>query len=761
LLGRPFQINSKEGTTTIKYDTAAHGVGNIQQATSPDGIITVFRYDTISRLSSEETQVDQQSYVFNYCYDRVGRLRKIQYPAVESPASPISVSFDYTPYGAIRAVNDLTSGSPTQIWQNTARNSFNEITVDEFANGAATTRQFDLRGRLTSLSTTFDGKPVQDLSYQYDGSGNLTTQTDRLHHVVESYHFDPLDRLRRWDVNKNDNGDLMQQFDYDDIGNVKSRTTLFGSGENLIYRYSGVHAGPHAVTSINNSIYTYDAAGRERTAPGRRSTYLSWGLPFRIEGKNFTDRFRYDFQQQRVLKTRSDGTRVVTLEGLFEQVSKRNGRATNVYYIPGLGRIVAQRLQQRTGGKVEVYLHGDRLGSIAATTTEQSRNPEVRAYDPFGTTRKAADPSRPALPFSSENLGFTERESDLGVGLLNMLGRLYDPRIGRFVSPDPLISNPLSSQRYNPYSYVDNNPLRWTDPTGLQVEGGTLYAVGYGPPSQPWEWNPYIPPLSAPPLLSGLDSPPTPPPLVSAGISDDTGLTPPPPVPVYDGPSISVQRPDYDQRRFLQNLVHLNITPEQLSLLGVNPVTSGMAALYQSAKLAKDLFIPIQKFVTDQPEPFFPGQNGQVIYENPDSLGYEFQKSIFSLGMMLLPMGGPEVAELSSSPRAYSVAFETDLNPAAYIADRKAHFQEANEALLTAMEGDGQFANMMRQIGIKVERTETGKAPRVSPENWSWHHSVEPGVMQLVPRVQHTAGSMFWDLLHPWGIGGYFIWGTP
>ncbi|MGH2510715.1 MAG: RHS repeat-associated core domain-containing protein, partial [Ktedonobacteraceae bacterium] len=44
--------------------------------------------------------------------------------------------------------------------------------------------------------------------------------------------------------------------------------------------------------------------------------------------------------------------------------------------------------------------------------------------------------------------------------------RLYDPRLGRFLSVDPLIGHPESTQGINPYSYVENNPLSRTDPTG-------------------------------------------------------------------------------------------------------------------------------------------------------------------------------------------------------------------------------------------------------------------------------------------------------
>ncbi|XXX76945.1 RHS repeat-associated core domain-containing protein [Sorangium sp. So ce134] len=49
-----------------------------------------------------------------------------------------------------------------------------------------------------------------------------------------------------------------------------------------------------------------------------------------------------------------------------------------------------------------------------------------------------------------------------------MRGRMYDPVIGRFLTPDPIVANPLSGQSLNPYSYVLNNPLAYVDPNGFQ-----------------------------------------------------------------------------------------------------------------------------------------------------------------------------------------------------------------------------------------------------------------------------------------------------
>lgn len=118
----------------------------------------------------------------------------------------------------------------------------------------------------------------------------------------------------------------------------------------------------------------------------------------------------------------------------------------------------------------------------------------------------------------------------------------------------------------------------------------------------------------------------------------------------------------------------------------------------------------------------------------------------------------PRIAEPTG--QFYSVAYETKLSPTSYPGvSRGAHFQEANENFLQAMEGDAAYAQDMQSLGINLQRTPTGLAPRTSPSGWTWHHAEEPGVMQLVPRTQHQPGSIFQDALHPNGKGGYSIWG--
>ncbi|RWF72199.1 MAG: hypothetical protein EOQ34_12795 [Mesorhizobium sp.] len=108
----------------------------------------------------------------------------------------------------------------------------------------------------------------------------------------------------------------------------------------------------------------------------------------------------------------------------------------------------------------------------------------------------------------------------------------------------------------------------------------------------------------------------------------------------------------------------------------------------------------------------------------------------------------------------YSVVFETKLDRALYPgASRPRHFQAANEALLVLMEREPDFAKVLQEGGITLQRTKRGLAPRTAPPGYTWHHAEEPGVMQLVPRYQHDFGTIFQKTLHPNRRGGFSLWG--
>ena len=113
------------------------------------------------------------------------------------------------------------------------------------------------------------------------------------------------------------------------------------------------------------------------------------------------------------------------------------------------------------------YTLKDHQGNLAATV--HGNTVERLSYDPWGRRRNTTN-------FGYDNVtttfdrGYTFHEHYDGFDLINMNGRLYDPILGRMLSPDVVIQDEQSSQAYNRYSYCFNNPLRFTDPSGYVVE---------------------------------------------------------------------------------------------------------------------------------------------------------------------------------------------------------------------------------------------------------------------------------------------------
>ena len=132
-----------------------------------------------------------------------------------------------------------------------------------------------------------------------------------------------------------------------------------------------------------------------------------------------------------------------------------------------------------TGGRVLHYFLTDRLGSVDAVTDGNGNLIETRGYDAFGAPRTGvwADASQIASTAITPK-GFTSHEHLNSVKLIHMNGRMYDFELGRFLGVDPFIQAPTNSQSMNPYSYIMNNPLSGTDPTGYAICYDFDHAVG-------------------------------------------------------------------------------------------------------------------------------------------------------------------------------------------------------------------------------------------------------------------------------------------
>jgi RHS repeat-associated protein len=114
-----------------------------------------------------------------------------------------------------------------------------------------------------------------------------------------------------------------------------------------------------------------------------------------------------------------------------------------------------------------LYLHRDYQGSILAITNQAGAVVEKRLFDAWGSIVKVQNGAGITLAgLTILDRGYTGHEHLQSVGLIHMNGRLYDPKLHRFLQPDNNIQEPYNTQNYNRYGYVLNNPLKYTDPSG-------------------------------------------------------------------------------------------------------------------------------------------------------------------------------------------------------------------------------------------------------------------------------------------------------
>ena len=127
-------------------------------------------------------------------------------------------------------------------------------------------------------------------------------------------------------------------------------------------------------------------------------------------------------------------------------------------YIYANGHQVA-KVERPAGVDTFRFFHPDHLGTALVITDEVGDQDWRGEYFPFGEEYSSqGTPNR---------YRFVERETDEATGLTYMHARYYNPRLGRFMSVDPVGGRVEDSQSWNRYAYVLNNPLKFVDPTGM------------------------------------------------------------------------------------------------------------------------------------------------------------------------------------------------------------------------------------------------------------------------------------------------------
>ena len=263
--------------------------------------------------------------------------------------------------------------------------------------------------------------------------------------------------------------------DYDSIGNITSKSDV----GTYAYPTTGSPL-PHAVSSITGTVngvvnpsFTYDLNGNQTAGAGRTLTWTSFNLPKTITQGASTLTFTLDPEHRRIKQVAPTET-TIYLDGPgsglhVEKVLGTGGSVKwNNYIYAGGGMVAAYfEIVAGSGTSVTRYFHRDNLGSIAAITDETGTVVERDAYDSWGKRRYPNGTDDPNNAITSlTNRGFTAHEHLEEVALIHMNGRAYDPLLGRFISADPFIQDPLNGQSLNRFAYGFNNPLAYTDPSG-------------------------------------------------------------------------------------------------------------------------------------------------------------------------------------------------------------------------------------------------------------------------------------------------------
>ena len=400
------------------------------------------------------------SFAVGVTFDDVGRPKTTRYPQPLGQ-EPFTITREYDAHGFVVGVRETNSSD--SYWQLTDVDQAGRYKEESFGNQTKTVRTyFDDKQALKSISTTLGNSTIQQLSYGWDQRLNLKSRTDTLQatNKTEWLRHDELDRLTcaYFATTESPGATCATAYGYAPNGNLTSKSDI----GTLSYTDPN---HPHAVTNAPGSVFTYDAAGNQIGRPGGVTiTYTPFDLPETIKKNGKTTSFGYDGDQQRIRKT-STTSETLYVDDLFEQVTSGNAKEFR-YYVHSPERLIAVVTRASANAGTN-YLHTDHLGSIESVTNASGIVVEKRSYDAFGAKRNPQWGMSGGLTSGLVAKGFTGHEEEDEFGLINMKGRLFDPKIARFTTTDPVISNVWDGQTINPFSYVHNNPLAFVDPTGF------------------------------------------------------------------------------------------------------------------------------------------------------------------------------------------------------------------------------------------------------------------------------------------------------
>ena len=441
-----------------------------------------FTYDSLGRSSSTTTYINGAYYTQSQTYDAFSRPLVITYP---TGTSSFAVKNLYNSSGYLYEVRNNSSNALIKRIDNI--NARNQVTQQTYGNGVTTSKGYNsISGHLTSINTTKSGVLKQYIDVEYDLAGNVTSRESRYgtsygtgSKYIESYNYDDLNRLTSRTISVTAGSTSLpsafkttQSYNYDNWGNFsyKSGAGYYKYDNSKVHKLLGIYSNSNHTGTLYS--FSYDNNGNITNDGNRSFTYASFDKPTLISKSGASSTMWYGVDRELYYKEDSylEGSKSVTYKttyvGNYEKVVRSGGNGALTEHKYYIGDVVVTNRSNSSSDTF--YLHKDHQGSVVAATNASGNVISQAIYDPFGKRTSIYQQSSIANFTYAEptDRGYTGHKEMAALGITHMGGRIYDATIGRFLQADPNIQAPLNSQNYNRYSYVLNNPMSYTDPSG-------------------------------------------------------------------------------------------------------------------------------------------------------------------------------------------------------------------------------------------------------------------------------------------------------
>ncbi|MBK5530895.1 RHS domain-containing protein [Pseudomonas sp. TH06] len=447
--------------------------GRLLTKTLPDGVKVAYRYDRLGRLTGVDDgqkhplafEYDLQDRLITehqgwgtlrYSYDACGQLKRQRLP------DNSKLDYHYAKGGALTAIH--LNGAP--------------LTSHRYESGREQQRKqglllsdyaYDDQGRLLAHAVGHEHASLYRREYAYSANGNLAHIADT-RHGQRTYGYDALDQLIRVTHSRDE---LPESFAHDPAGNLLMQD-----------RPGPTQVKGNRLLMQGDRHYDYDAFGnliRERRGTAQKLvTEYRYDCQHRLIGLTRPDgktaSYQYDAFSRRISKTVDGATTEFFWQGdhLVAESSKTHHRS--YVYEPGTFRPLALLDGKGPKKACPFYYQLDHLGTPQELTDYSGEIVWSAQYDAYG---KVAAITLAGEEYLDQPLRFQGQYFDGESGLHYNRHRYYDPRLGRYLTPDPI----KLAGGLNQYQYVPN-PTGWVDPLGLACTPCPGSGVADGPYSE-------------------------------------------------------------------------------------------------------------------------------------------------------------------------------------------------------------------------------------------------------------------------------------